>query len=83
MSQDHSATTDAALTDALTRFVRHVVGDDVTIRCRGGVVSIVGHVATRTQAEALADLLSWHEGVDRVECDLEIGAGEPASRAVN
>jgi len=78
MSDHHQSELDAALTEQLRRFLRHVAGDSVAVDCQDGVATLRGRVATATQARALADLALGHEGVTRVESHLSIEATTPA-----
>jgi osmotically-inducible protein OsmY len=78
MPADPNIDHDLRLTEALTRFVRNVAGDDASVVCTDGVAVLHGRVESLTQARALTDLVRWHEGVRDVESRLRTGAGDRA-----
>jgi hypothetical protein len=84
MSNEQHTGTDDALTAALNRFARRVAGESVRVRCVGGVAEITGSVASATVARALEDLIRWHDGIERIESQLDIrAAAVPRASNVN
>lgn len=72
-----STAPDHAVAAALTFFARSVAGDGVNVAYASGTATITGHVASAKHAEALVDLIRWHDGVGRVESELSIGVPAP------
>jgi hypothetical protein len=71
-------TDDHVLADALGTFLRHASCGDVTVQCRGGVVSLRGIVPSHTARTAAEDLVLAHDGVRSVQNHLVV---DPALRA--
>jgi len=62
---------DDILATAIARFVANV-SRDVAVRCHGGIVVLEGSIASAREAQALEDLVRWHDGVIGVQSMLEI-----------
>jgi osmotically-inducible protein OsmY len=67
---------DDAVAEALRAFVCALgpAAIDVRVEYRGGVVTLSGAVTSATQQQAIEDLLSAHDSVERVVSELRVSA---------
>jgi osmotically-inducible protein OsmY len=67
---------DDAIAEALRAFVGALgpAAAAVRVAYRAGVVTLSGAVASETQRQAVEDLLSAHDGVERVVSELRVSA---------
>ena len=73
---------DARVSRALTAFVSRAAGRaaEIDVEYNDGVATVAGHVASRTHARAIVELVRWHDGVERVVSRLRVSAGVGVSR---
>jgi osmotically-inducible protein OsmY len=76
---------DGAVSEALSDYVTRAMNvppGQIVVQYRSGIVSLAGTVTSAAQAEAIEDLLRWHDRVIDVVSHLRVGTAEPlAGRA--
>jgi osmotically-inducible protein OsmY len=76
---------DSAVSEALSDYVTRAMNvppGQIVVQYRSGIVSLAGTVTSAAQAEAIEDLLRWHDRVIDVVSHLRVGTAEPlAGRA--